>query len=351
MKVGIFVTQYEPGGAQKAAINLANGLCKKGYEIDLVFLYFKKEFDIYINPDVKVSYLVNSTSLISKIFGVLFALVKLFMTRKYCVAIAFTHYSNLYVSFVSKLFSIPCVISHRNPRTSYSKLVSILDSVFYKLNFYGAVTYVSESTRDSFNYSQDGEKHYVIYNTVDVSKIRETDLFVGRKYLLAVGRLVKQKNHELLIKAFHESSYNGDLIIIGSGPLKKHLVDVDSGYSKSNKNVIFIDSLDNSAILGLISRADAFLMPSLYEGMSNALLEALALGAFVMVSDAQAQIEAIRASKVDNYFIGRVNDVGEWAKELDSLAEVGFKKNEPSKVFDFENFTSNFERVVLNVKY
>jgi len=95
--------------------------------------------------------------------------------------------------------------------------------------------------------------------------------------LLNIGRLVPQKNQLTLIKAIANSKYRSriKLTILGQGHLKQKLI---SQAKKLKVNLKIIDSLPNQQLPKLFHQNDIFILPSLIEGHSKVLLEAMSCG-------------------------------------------------------------------------
>lgn len=102
---------------------------------------------------------------------------------------------------------------------------------------------------------------------------------------VTMGRLTAQKGHFNLIRAFSkviELYPDSMLYVLGDGELKQTLIDMVSDLDLT-KNVIFLGFKKNPHVY--IKQCDVFVLPSLVEGMSNALLEALALGMPCIATD------------------------------------------------------------------
>lgn len=323
MKIDIVVTQYEAGGAQKAAINLANMLVERGYTPRLIFLYKRFDADLGMKDTVKVVFIQGDVSRLKKIFFTPFKLRKLWKKNAPNVVISFTHYANIISAICAKYLSIPIVASHRNPRSAYSFFTRLIDNVLYKNQFYTVVTYVSKSTEESFVESYKGGNRipgFVIHNCVDQNPGQTFGLTLEKteRYVLSVGRLTRQKNHRILIQALAESQYPGNLYIVGDGPLRTELEDLARSLDLE-KRVIFKGVISNSSVLELLRGSDALLMPSLYEGMSNALLEAIVNRIYTIVSDVPAQREAVEVEGKLYGSLASVNCIEEWRDAMNKL--------------------------------
>ena len=101
---------------------------------------------------------------------------------------------------------------------------------------------------------------------------------VETKTIVSVGRLNKQKNYPLLIRSFKElhSEYpEYKLVIYGDGPERQNLEALIKDLGLSEK-VLLPGAINN--IPEVIYNASLFVLPSDFEGMPNALMEAMALG-------------------------------------------------------------------------
>lgn len=117
----------------------------------------------------------------------------------------------------------------------------------------------------------------VIYNGVDLSEFKysgpnETDH--AKIKLISTGRLIQRKGYVYLIKAISNLE-NVELHLVGDGNLMESLSQLSKQY---NSNVIFWGQKEHDVISQLLQKSDIFILPSLNEGMSNSLLEAMACG-------------------------------------------------------------------------
>lgn len=149
----------------------------------------------------------------------------------------------------------------------------------------------------------------------------EMSLIKGRKLFLCVGRLATQKNYEFLLKALrYYRNYDNDfvLFVLGVGPLYNELDLV--------KNRLGLD--DCFYFLGYKSNpfkymniAEVFILPSLFEGMSNSLVQAIALNKKVLVSDAQStSLELI--SQYDNGYSYLQNSQEDFCSQLTKVVNA-----------------------------
>jgi glycosyltransferase involved in cell wall biosynthesis len=102
----------------------------------------------------------------------------------------------------------------------------------------------------------------------------ELGLERGRPLVVAVGRLVEQKNHALAIRAL-STVPDAILVIAGEGPLRREL-DRESRSAGVRDRVLFAGVRPDAQ--GLIAAADAVVLSSRWEGLPLVALEALASG-------------------------------------------------------------------------
>ena len=123
------------------------------------------------------------------------------------------------------------------------------------------------------------------YDEESRSKIRAEFGLNEQEVIIHVGAFRPQKNHEQLIdifKAYHDKHHSTVLMLVGDGDLK---CEIEHKVKKLGieENVIFTGNRND--IPELLSAADKFLLPSIYEGFPNALIEAEASGLYCVISD------------------------------------------------------------------
>jgi len=137
----------------------------------------------------------------------------------------------------------------------------------------------------------------IIPNGVDVDKYSPGESpiksqFKAKRLFVYLGRIAPEKNVESLLKAWRncEMGHECQLLIVGDGPLKPSL-QMNYGKEYGINWLGFI--ADETTRINILRAADVFILPSLVEGLSLSLLEAMSCGAACLATDAGADGEVL----------------------------------------------------------
>ncbi|RUM58032.1 MAG: hypothetical protein DSY60_03045 [Persephonella sp.] len=131
------------------------------------------------------------------------------------------------------------------------------------------------------------DKIEVIYNFIDIKEIRKKALdrldseekrIFRKEVILNVSRLIKEKGHEYLIKAFKivkEKRKNARLVILGEGEERANLEALIKELNLENS--VYLLGYKSNPYKYMIN-SDVYVLTSSYEGFSRSVLEAQALG-------------------------------------------------------------------------
>jgi glycosyltransferase involved in cell wall biosynthesis len=133
----------------------------------------------------------------------------------------------------------------------------------------------------------------------DLANLPDRDVFVSQypelrrqTLILALGRIDPQKGLDLLIPAFArvvEETRRSDITLVLAGPDLIGYRPIVEGLIREyglQRRVVFTGMLSGDVRRAALAAADVFVLPSHSEGFSMALLEAMAAGRPVIVSDA-----------------------------------------------------------------
>lgn len=174
------------------------------------------------------------------------------------------------------------------------------------------------------NYNVNQERLKVIPNGTDIDAIQAAmvesipdfmNSLFGNKVLVTVGKLLPQKGHVSLIRIFHgikEKLLKSKLIIIGQGQLETALIKlasslglrcytpemINKGIPVADYDVFFLGFQSNP--FKYIARSSVFILPSLFEGFPNVIIEAMACKCPIVSSDCKSGPREIIAPGKNN---------------------------------------------------
>ena len=161
--------------------------------------------------------------------------------------------------------------------------------------------------------------------------------------LVTVCRLSEMKRTSDVIRAVKDLD-DVQLDIIGTGDLENRLKELTSELGLESK-VRFLGYVENEDLPDFLNRADIFLLPSLNEGMSNAILEAMSSGLPIVMTDVGGSDELIDG----NGFIVEKKNPGDINKALKKYSEDpkliekhGRKSREIAESKDWKNISEQF---------
>ena len=255
-------------------------------------------------PDLMVAYLTRSeivTRLLGKFNGI--PVVGTFVNDLYCKSY------NQHLSWKAK--NVVSLFKYINKATSkicvgfVSNSQAIKEANARHLNIRPEKIQVINRGRDSFKFRRKSPDNYHRDDSVR---------------FLNVSRLFSVKGHRYLIlgfKLFLEKHPDATLSIVGDGPLYKELLALIQENNLEEK-VVLLGSRND--VPTLLPEYDCFIFPSLVEGFSGAIVEAMFAGLPILASDIDQNKEAITHLKTGYLF-------GKESPEEAAKAMTWFKEN------------------------
>ncbi len=322
------IPDFRGGGAERVFLNLINNLSRDKFIVHVAVGKLQGEYCKYLPNDVIIHELGNTNSIKSII-----PIIKLVRSlRPHAILSTLGYVVSVSLSSVFLPSNIKVISRFGNTISSFlddvkkdSRTKYIFQFMLNKLVVYLSDIIIVQSTHMKndliVKFSLDDkciDKIIKINNPVDIENLyknvrvaslpRNIKKFIDtKKYIfVSVGRLDRQKNYKDLIQAFsiaHQSNSNIGLVILGEGSCRKELERLSNRLGV-DKSVLMPGFVDNPEIV--VANANCFISSSLYEGVSNAILEALSLGIPVIATNCPSGIgEVIVDGK--NGFLVSVN--------------------------------------------
>ena len=155
------------------------------------------------------------------------------------------------------------------------------------LTWADAITVIS---KEAFNYYASlGYKVFQVPNAIDVSSFSQNEDRRYSKQVIFAGRLSTEKGIDTLIEIGKKLSSDIDLIILGTGPEEQKIKEL----AKTHKNIHYLRYQKKEDTISLIRGSDVLIQPSLKEGISSTILEAMACKTAVITSNVGGNGELI----------------------------------------------------------
>ncbi len=279
MKILQIIPHFGFGGAETMCENLTYAQLKLGHEVTVVSLYAQRTAvsQRMERAGVRLLYLDKKPGLDITMVPKLRNIMK-----KERPDVVHTHLDVIkYAVAAAKLAGVKtCVHTVHNvaEKEAEGRVQKLINGTYFRLGWSVPVA-LSPEVRTSIAafYGRDMEQIPMAYNGIDLSRCRpKTDYSLGQTVnLLHIGRFNQQKNHKMLLPMFaklYEEDPRCRLWLLGDGELRPETEKLaqDLGISEA---VRFCGAQSN--VYPYLHDADIFLLPSLYEGMPMAIIEAM----------------------------------------------------------------------------
>lgn len=305
------------GGAQRVISVIANEMASLGKEVYLLAFY-RSPKDYYINDSVHLTYMCDGYEEYSQKNH----FERLFYIRRYIkhvrpdVGIGFLQ-GGYAMYFASIGLRFKKIASLRNAPETIFKGKSVFDiATRFWFNHADAVVLQNNSQLQEVS-KYKWKNKCVIPNPISQRVIDSNQVTYREKCtrFVMVGRLTKQKNYYLAINTMKdviEEYSNIQLDIYGDGELRDELDELIAN-NRLNNNIRLMGWTTDT--IETMKEYDAFMLTSDYEGMPNALMEAMGLGLPCIATDCKTGPRELIQNDV-NGFLVNVDDQNELTKKI-----------------------------------
>lgn len=316
MKIAFYINSICKGGAERVMVNLANDFTKRGDKIILITSF--KDSGEYTYSDKIKRYVLEknqaSSSKIKRNYIRVSRLRKILKNESPDCLVSFMAEPNYRAIIASLGLKNKVIISVRNdPKREYNgRMGHFLGKMLLPLA--DGCVFQTEDAQSWFPKKLQ-RKSKIIYNAVK-DEFFNVEKNIEKNTVVTCGRLEEQKNHKMLINGFEmvsKNHTNAKLLIYGEGSLRTELQNIIDEKGLRDNIKLCGNSDDIPAVL---SRADIFVLSSDYEGMPNALMEALAAGVPSISTDCPCGGPRVLIENNKNGFLTKVGDSKELASAI-----------------------------------
>ena len=356
MRITFVLPSFAGGGAERVVLNLANGLNRDRFQTNIVALDATGPLRDLVSAHVPVAGLGRSRLR----YGI-GPLLRTLRRNPPDIVVSTIGYVNLAILLVRRFLGQGTHIVIREANTPSMSLASTghaaLFRFLYRHSYPSADAILCPSTRIADELRNDfgvaAEKLKLLSNPIDIEEVRRA----ARRPLrvpgpgvrfVAAGRMTEQKAFDRLIDAMAQLGTDAHLTLLGDGSLLSDL-------KQQTRKLNLADRVHFQGFAAEPWRhfagADAFVMPSRWEGMPNAALEALACGVPVIATPEAGGISEL-AAKAPRDAVRLADSMDSLVATMRTVLAVGPELERPSllpKEYWLDNVIERFEGVLDRV--
>ena len=285
MKIVFFIGGLIKGGAERVTCNLSNYLVDKGHEVEILTMSESESYpldkrisrSVLLKDEERKSFWANSLLRAKRLKSYLK------QTKCDCYVVMLPVTTVLLLS-MKKYAQAPIIASERSYPAVFSQIIQRLLLLLLCKRASGWV-FQTPQARDWYGKRTGKSKVRIIPNAINEAFLRPVYDGERKKVIVTVGRMISAKNYPLLLKAFSQVVSDFPeycLQILGEGELRSEL----------ESQMLQLHIEDRVDMPGYVKdiperlhKAALYVLPSNYEGMPNALMEAMALGLPCIATD------------------------------------------------------------------
>jgi len=345
------------GGAERVISILANGWVSAGQKVDIVTL--EDGFPFY---PINSSITIHALGLSGKSVNIFHAVVNNFIRLKNIrfilrrlkpnIVVSFGTETNVLVLLATIVLGIHVVISERCDPHYYphGTIWKFLRRITYWLS--EKLVVQTKAAGHYFDFLS-SSRTYIIPNPVQVPTTNDELIKITPPFVLAAGRLTKQKGFDVLLNAFaikKKELSDWKLVILGEGDQRAAL-ELQIKNLGIREHVLMPGVVTNLG--NYMKAAELFVLSSRYEGFPNVLTEAMASGIAVIAADCPSGPSDIVDDGVNGILvapdnIGALSEVlGRLMGNADLRAKLGNHSASILHIYSIERILSDWEKVFV----
>ncbi len=338
-KIVFVIHELTVGGAERVIVNIMNNIDRNKYEIHLII--FKNIGEL--KDELKDDIIIHDLQVLSVKKG-LFKLYKTIKDLNPEILFSGIAHVNLMISMMIPFLPKNIKFIARETNTVSMQLQTEKQAWIYKImyqlfyNNYQLIIAQSNYMKNDLvqNYSIEENKIKVIYNPVDLKKIKdklngnEISFPKDQCNLIVVGGLRYQKGYDILLQSITKLNSKYHLYFIGNGKEKESLIKLIS-HLNINDRVHFLGFQNNP--YQYMAQANIMVLSSRYEGLPNVVLEANICGLPVVAFDCPGGTSEVIENGVNGF-----------------LVECGNKEKLANKIQEAVKYNWNKEKIKQSIK-
>lgn len=353
MKITVFIGSLYGGGAERVACSLGDYLTKKGHVVEFLTMAESKTYKmentikrtILLNDNDRKNFIHNSLCRLRRLFSFLS------QDNSDCIVVMLP-VTTILLLLIRKRVKGKVIASERSDPSRYSWINRTL--LRWLAPRADCFIFQTKEARNWYGKRIIESNAVIIPNAINQEFIELGKREKNKKEIIVgMGRLNEIKNFELLIESFAliaDDFPNYELHIYGDGASKQKLIELAE--LKNLENRVYIPGQVDK-IAERVAQASLFVLSSNYEGMPNALMEAMALGVPCVATDCGGGVRFLITDRV-NGIIVPVNDKQEMANAIRTLlsdrdlaTQMGNKSKQITEYLSPDIIYSKWERTIV----
>lgn len=347
MKICFVTSTLISGGSERVMSLLANRFAEDGYNVEIINI---NKHVVFYPIDSRINLRFVEDEVGTSVYKKLLWLRRYIKQTRPDVVVPFMEAVYCFTLIALIGCKVPVISSERiDPRKS-PFLRNILRRIILPLTDWLVVQ------------TQDIKKFYprfiqkktsIIYNPVSdqvfhLPEVEKEDV------VISVGKLDDQKNHALLINAFSKVAQDfpsWKLIIYGEGPLRDSLQKIINSLELTDR--VLLPGRSNRVIEEM-NKSKIFAFSSNYEGMSNAILEAVCVGLPVVTTNVSGAEELVH----DGGYVVPIKSEEHFVQSMRSLMndsalrkEMGEKNKSRAHLYKIDSIYSEWEALIKGIVF